>query len=180
MSKSKTFCQEKFKSQLLAASVTMAVVFLMSLSDMLIAGNMVGESAIVGINLVTPLLTLIAFVSMMIGTGTAYRFSYEMGSFHQEKAARFIGQGFLLALGASVVMFVAVFFGQEAYCRFAQASEDVMAYLRGYYTWFPNVAATYPLFILIQDLVYADGGTKICTYANMAQVFGNIGISIVA
>ena len=179
MAKTKVFCQEKFKSQLLAASITMAVVFLMSLSDTLIAGNMLGEEAIVGLNVVTPLLTIISFVSMMIGTGTAYRFSYEMGSFHEEQANRFAGQGGILAIIASLVMCLAVFFGQNFYFDFMGTSEEVMQYTKAYYSWYPLIAATYPPFILIQDLIYANGDTKTCTTANMVQVFGNIAVSII-
>ena len=41
------------------------------------------------------------------------------------------------------------------------------------------IAASYPLFILLQDLDYADGGIKTCTVANIVQMLGNIGISIV-
>ena len=116
---------------------------------------------------------------MMIGTGTAYRFSYEMGSFHEEQANRFAGQGGILAMIASLVMCLAVFFGQNFYFDFMGTSEEVMQYTKAYYSWYPLIAATYPPFILIQDLIYANGDTKTCTTANMVQVFGNIAVSII-
>ncbi len=175
----KCFCHEKFKKQLFAASITMTVVFLMSLSDTLIAGNMIGEAAITGLNVVSPLLTIISFVSMMIGTGTAYRFSYEMGGFRQKRANRFAGQGLILAVAASLLMFVAVFFGKDLYFAFVETSESAMQHTRAYYTWYPFIAATYPPFILFQDLIYANGDTKTCTAANVVQVIGNIVVSII-
>lgn len=179
MNKDNIFSHNKFKGQLFAATITMTVIVLMSISDTLVAGYMIGEKAIVGLNLVTPLISIFAFISMMIGTGTAYRFSYEMGAFHKEHANKYVGQGIILALLASFIMFALILCGEKFYYDFVKTSDDIMQYTKSYYSWFPLIAASYPMFILLQDIVYADGGIKPCNIANIVQVSGNIGISII-
>lgn len=178
MRSNKIFCHDRFKKQLLTASISMTVLYIMSLADTLVAGNMLGENAIVGLNLVSPLLTIIGFISMMVGTGTAYRFSYEMGSFHRERAQEYIGQGFILAAFFSVVLFCLTFFFRENYFDFVRTTDAVMFYTKDYYSWYPYIAASYPILVLMQDLVYADGGMKTCTIANIVQITGNLGISV--
>ncbi len=50
----KGFCEKKFSSMLISGTFTKAVMYLMLLSDSIIAGYFIGESGVAGINAITP------------------------------------------------------------------------------------------------------------------------------
>ncbi len=160
--------------------MTMVVVFLMTLSDSIVAGQILGEHSLIGISLDSPLISITAFLCMMIGTGTAYRFSFELGAFRKQRANAFAGQGFILSAALSVLLFLAGFFGRELFFRLIAPSEDALFYAAGYYTYLPPLMLLYPFYILLQDLVYADGAGRLCVVAGFIQLTVNVISSVVA
>ena len=48
------FCEKKFTSMLISGTFTRAVMYLMLLSDSIIAGHFIGPSGVAGINAITP------------------------------------------------------------------------------------------------------------------------------
>ena len=178
--KQRIFCHEKFKSLMFSATMTITVVFLMTLSDTVVTGRILGEQALIGVNLVSPLVSLTAFICMMIGTGTAYRFSYELGSFRRERAREYAGQGLLLCLALSAGLALLAYAGRDAYLASVSTSGEVLAYTRGYYTYIPALVLTYPFYILFQDLAYADGAGKLCVATSLVQLAVNVAVSVAA
>ena len=59
--KMKGFCEKKFSSMLIAGTFTKAVMYLMLLSDSIIAGYFVGASGVAGINAITPVTAIVTF-----------------------------------------------------------------------------------------------------------------------
>lgn len=174
----KMFCSEKFKSLLLVASVSMGIEYLMLLSDTIIIGNIFGEEAIAASNLVTPLFSAAVFISTMISIGTSVLYSYEMGRFEKQRADCLFGQGMLLAVIFGIVLFLIAFWGENAYFGFMDPSEAVEEYARAYYGHYRFVILLYPLYALLNDMVYSDGDELICNGSYAAQIGVNIPASI--
>ena len=55
------FCKNKFGSMLISGTFTMAVLYLMMLSDSIIAGHFIGEKGIAAINSITPVTGIATF-----------------------------------------------------------------------------------------------------------------------
>jgi Na+-driven multidrug efflux pump len=173
-----SFSTRKFYSLLFTSSVAMAIAFIMLLSDTVIAGQFIGENAIAGVNLVLPVFSMAAFVSALFSVGTSASYSYEMGKFQKDRADEFFGQGILLAVSGGVILFLLTAFGKELYFQALAPSAEVLECASAYYTYYPYIVLTYPIFMLLADMVYADGDELVCNLAYGIQIIGNILSSI--
>ena len=174
------FTRKKFHSLLATSTFSMAIEVVVLLSDTIVVGNLVGKDGISGINLVSPIFAIVAFLGMLISMGTIYRYTAEAGQFHKDRADQFFGQGFILAAVFGIVMFLIVFFGESFYFDFMGASEggQVLAHARDYYRYFRFTVLLYPMYTFLVEMVYGDGDEAICNASYIAQIGGNIILSI--
>ncbi len=174
-----TFGVAKFRGFLLVASFSMAIEFLMGFADSVIAGNLLGETALAGLNLLQPPMNFVSFVACLLGTGTAICFSTEIGRFDRARATEMFSQGLWSALlvgGLGILTFVV---GRDAFLGMFGASQDVLGYTVPYWNWFvPNVLLE-PVAVLMASAVYADGGARLCLGSYLLQLSGNCGLSFV-
>ena len=173
------FADRKFYSLLFSSSVGMAITYIMLLSDTIIAGWSLGESAISAVNIVTPVFAICAFFSTLISSGTSFSFSYEMGRNNTKRASEFFGQGIILACVIGIGMFLLTLFGENTYFNLLGPSTDILSYAHSYYIVYPFITLLYPLYTVLYDAVYSDGDDMICSIANFVQIVGNIVCSIV-
>ena len=73
----KGFCEKKFSSMLVSGTFTKAVMYLMLLSDSIIAGYFIGESGVAGINAITPVTAIVTFFGDLVSTGVGIVFARE-------------------------------------------------------------------------------------------------------
>lgn len=177
--KQKPFCYGKFKTLLLTSSVSMGIEYIMLLSDTIIIGNIFGEAAIAASNLIMPLFSVSVFVGTMISAGTSVMYSFEMGKFNKDRADSLFGQGMLLSVIFGLLLFLLAVFGENIYFGFMDPSETVETYAREYYKYYRFVILLYPLYEVMNDMVYSDGDELICNISNAVQVFVNIPASII-
>ena len=71
----KGFCEKKFSSMLISGTFTKAVMYLMLLSDSIIAGYFIGKSGVAGINAITPLTAVVTFFGDLVSTGVGIVFT---------------------------------------------------------------------------------------------------------
>ena len=70
-----TFKRKKFLTLLVTASASLAVSMLLVISDSVIAGRMIGESAVAAVELVAPLYGVVIFLGSLIsGAASSPRF----------------------------------------------------------------------------------------------------------
>ena len=62
----KGFCEKKFRSMLISGTFTKAVMYLMLLSDSIIAGFFIGENGVAGINAITPITAIVTFLEISV------------------------------------------------------------------------------------------------------------------
>ena len=167
----------KFRGFLLVASFSMAIEFLMGFADSVIAGNLLGETSLAGLNLLQSPMNFVSFVACLLGTGTAICFSLETGRFEHARATEMFSQGFWSAAligGIGMLVFV---IGRDSFLGLFGAAPEVLGYAVPYWNWFvPNVLLE-PLAVLLANAVYADGGARLCLVSYIAQLGGNCGVS---
>lgn len=105
-----TFCGFRLRKMLLSALLIMIAYSLSSTADFILAARLFDDNAMAAVNLVTPIFFVIAFLSSMIGTGTTYLYSFEIGAFRHEKANKLVGQGAILAVTSSILLTAILFF----------------------------------------------------------------------
>ena len=75
MTHKKGFCEQKFSSMLISGTFTKAVMYLMLLSDSIIAGYFIGASGVAGINAITPVTAIVTFFGDLVSTGVGIVFA---------------------------------------------------------------------------------------------------------
>ena len=169
----------KFRSLLVVASMAMLIEYLMGLSDSIVAGNILGEPALAGLNLLQSPMNVVSFVACLIGTGTAICFSLETGRFDSKRAAEMFSQGFWSALAAGGLLVPVFAFGRDAFLGAFGAGDEVLSYAVPYWNWFVPNALFEPVAILLASAAYADGDSRLCFWAYLVQLVGNFGMSLV-
>ena len=101
--KKSSFCERKFRSMLSASTLTLAIIYIMLLSDNIIAGMFIGTAGVEAINAVTPVTGIVSFFSTIISIGTGIIYSREIGAMRKRRADEFFGQGLVISVGISAV-----------------------------------------------------------------------------
>ena len=95
----KGFCEKKFSSMLISGTFTKAVMYLMLLSDSIIAGHFIGSSGVAAINAITLVTAIVTFFGDLLSTGVGIVFTREIGAMRKDRANEIYGQGLILSVG---------------------------------------------------------------------------------
>lgn len=174
-----SFCGVQFKKMLLSSLLMMLALNLTGTSSFILAAQLFGDNAMAAVNLVTPLFYSIAFLSSMIGTGTAYLYSFEIGAFRHEKANKFVGQGAILAVTSSILLTAILFFGREIFFSLFNVTGEIETFAREYYSIFFLAIAINPIYFLMYVIVYADGGGKNGVFATFLSLVVTVVTAII-
>jgi len=157
-----------------SATIMLVLLVMSEMIDIIVAGHLFGGRSISSIHLISPLLLVATFASMMVVAGTAHHYAYEVGRFKKELADEAAGQGLILCTICSILLLVLSFVIKTHFLESVTYSTKAAKYAWPYYTFIPFQLALYPFYFLLQELVYADGGGKRCVYATVLQVAVNI------
>ena len=112
----KGFCEKKFRSILISGTFTKAVMYLMLLSDSIIAGFFIGEPGVAGINAITPVTAVVTFFGDLVSTGVGIVFTREVGAMRKRRADEIYGQGLIISIGIGLISALLIF----VYLRFGK------------------------------------------------------------
>ena len=175
----RTLMSEKYKSMLLGGTVTTAISVLITMSDSIIAGIMIGETAVAGVNLVTPLYAIAAFFGFIFSIGIPIIYSKEIGSFNKKKADQAFGFGLLLTIAVGIIMCVLCLTAADNYLTFYNADSAILEQGKSYLFWMSFLFLTLPVRTLIAEMIYVDGDEFLTTILTLIQVIANIPLSII-
>ena len=172
------FLIQKYRSILGAAIVVEAVTYIVSLTDTLIAGNMVNNEAMAAVGLVAPLISAESFVTSVINTGTLLRYSQSVGNFEKERANGFFSQGVMLSLAAGALIALCMFLARESFIGWLGISPGMAQGVRNYYNVILFWIFLGPVTCLLDNCVVADGGEKLSAIVNVILIVVNVVLSI--
>ncbi len=152
----------KFRSLLLAGTVSVLANTFGHLIDVFLSGNMLGASALAGVNLVLPCLSFGCFIGGLVSSGTATLYSISMGRCDRKGAHRIFTQGLWTALIGGGALAAAFFFGRNAILSFYGASGDILAAANGYFGWIWPVAFLEVALMFLVAIAQADGNARLC------------------
>ena len=157
------FSTEKFKSFLLAGTFTAFIGYVNRLADSVIIGHVIGEDALAGLNMVTPILSVVTFFAFVIALGTSTNYSIWLGRIDRRRARGFFMQGLWLSLLVGGALAVFMLFGDDLYFTMLNGSEYVEMYARQYLSWAWPIGITECLMMLLAVFCCADGDMRLCS-----------------
>ena len=173
------FCEKKFTSMLISGTFTKAVMYLMLLSDSIIAGFFIGESGVAGINAITPVTAIVTFFGDLVSTGVGIVFTREVGAMKKRRADEIYGQGLIISIGIGLLSALLIILLQNAYFGMSGITGDILDKALEYYRFVPiNAFLTIVIFYL-EQMVYSDGDELCNNICYGFQIGGNIICSII-
>ena len=169
----KGFCEKKFSSMLISGTFTKAVMYLMLLSDSIIAGFFIGESGVAGINAITPVTAIVTFFGDLVSTGVGIVFTREIGAMRKHRADEIYGQGLIISVGIGLISALLIFVFQNTYFSVSGITGDTLEKALQYYRLVPiNAFLTIVIFYL-EQMVYSDGDELVNNICYGFQIGGN-------
>ena len=172
------FLNRKYRSILKASLAVEGAAYLVSLTDSLVAGNMVGTQALAAVSLAAPFAFITTFLASMINSGTTVSYSYCIGRYDRKQANEVFSQGTLMAAAAGAVTLIAFECGSGYLVRSWGGPELMQTYLRDYFRIFCVYLSLEPLSVLLDNMVLSDGGERLSATANIAEMGGNVLLSL--
>ncbi len=153
-------------------SITATLVSsLYNIVDQIFIGQGVGYLGNAATNVSYPLSTICLAISLLLGIGSAARFSLYLGKKEPEHAARLVGNGIVLMVGAGFLYLICGELFLTPLLRVFGATEEVLPFARQYAG---VVLLGMPFLILtngISNLIRADGSPR---YSMLCMVAGAI------
>ena len=179
MTHKKGFCEQKFSSMLISGTFTKAVMYLMLLSDSIIAGYFIGASGVAGINAITPVTAIVTFFGDLVSTGVGIVFARETGAMRKDRADKIYGQGLIISIGMGLLSALLIFVSRDMYFAVSGITGDILNNALEYYRLVPiNAFLTIVIFYL-EQMVYSDGDELCNNICYGFQIGGNVILSII-
>ena len=164
---------------LISGTFTKAVMYLMLLSDSIIAGFFIGESGVAGINAITPVTAIVTFFGDLGSTGVGIVFSREVGAMRKRRADEIFGQGLIISIGLGLISALLIFVFKSAYFSASGITGETLKQASEYYRLVPvNAFLTIVIFYL-EQMVYSDGDELCNNICYGFQIGGNIICSVI-
>ena len=175
----KGFCEKKFTSMLISGTFTKAVMYLMLLSDSIIAGQFIGPSGVAGINAITPVTAILTFFGDLGSTGVGIVFTREVGAMKKDRANEIYSQGLIISIGMGLLSALLILVMQNTYFAVSGITGEILELALEYYRLVPiNAFLTIVIFYL-EQMVYSDGDELCNNICYGFQVGGNIIASVI-
>ena len=164
---------------LISGTFTKAVMYLMLLSDSIIAGFFIGEAGVAGINAITPVTAIVTFFGDLVSTGVGIVFTREIGAMRKRRADEIYGQGLIISIGIGLISALLIFSLQNMYFSVSGVTGETLERALEYYRFVPINAFLTIVIFYIEQMVYSDGDELINNICYGFQIGGNVILSII-
>ena len=167
--------------QLLGGCVSITfVAFFLASSSSILSGHFLGESALTGVSLASPLFTFCSFLTSLIGAGTGINYSLRRGRLDRDGAESVFVQGVWTVLSCGVATASAVWFFRDAFVSLMASDPEVVRCAVDYWRWLPLGLFFMCCSGLLYNCCYCDGDTFFATAITVAQCVLTLGVSYLA
>ncbi len=149
------------------------------LCDTFFIANGIGTDALSGLNLVLPFFAFICAVGIMLGSGTAIRYSILCGQNRFEEARKTIFHGSITALILGVLISIFGFIYTNPIAELMGADKTLMKYATDYISVIFMFAWALIINQLFMCLTRAAGFPKIAMIAGLVSSFSNLFLDII-
>lgn len=167
----------KVRALLIVSVVGALQDIIMEVTDKLIVGNMIGQDAVSGTQLINPIFSFCGIFEMIVGTGATVLYTRAIGDYDEEKKRRILGMASVIALAFGILTCVFSFTCQDLIFDIIGADGIVRTYGEGYFYFYRYTFLITPLLALLSEIVYIDGDDRGALLAGVALLFGNAVLS---
>ena len=171
--------KKKYLSMLAGASFTSAINVLLIITDSIICGIFLDDTAVSAINLVMPVYGLCIFVAMLISLGIPILYANARGRFSKEEADRIFGTGLTVCIAGGILIFIFLTLIRDIYLDHFMLSETMSRLADDYYDWIRFELLIMPLAEVMVETVFADGDENCAIAVAAVEAMSNIILSIV-
>ncbi len=169
---------KKYRSILLSSLSVEAVVYAASLTDSIIAGNLIETEAFSAISLFSPLIFASSFVASIVNSGTMVNYNRRIGQFEKRRADEIFSQGIVMALMLGALSTLIALLLKPFFLSAASSSPGIAGYLDRYYPAASFYLFLFPVSCILSNIVIADGGEKRSAFSDIACIILNIVLSL--
>ena len=170
-------CQITIVRHLGAAAVVVFADYLLVLTDSIIAGRVIGESALGAMNLLVPVFSATTFFTWLLASGVSTLYQLSLRKRDERRSAEIAGQGLTTSILLAIVICAAIFCFKRAYLSFMGPSGEITSYACQYLSWYPATVAFQSVGMLLLYLVFVRGGQLVCIKAYAVQLIANVALS---
>ena len=170
---------KKYRSILLSSLSVEAVVYAASLTDSIIAGNLIEAEAFSAISLFAPLNFASSFVASIVNSGTLFNYNRKIGQFEKRRADEIFSQGIVMALMLGALSTMIALLVKPLIMSAASVSPKITVYLDRYYSAASFYLFFFPVSCILSNIVIADGGEKRSAISDISCIILNILLSLV-
>lgn len=174
------FGVRQFRRMLAGCVAINVVMFVLSTMGSVLAGNFLGEKALTGVALASPLFTFCSFLTSLIGSGMGINYSLRRGGLDRDGAEAVFMQGVWTALSCGVLLGLGVWIFRDAFIGLMTADAEVMRNAVEYWRWLPYGLALNCFWCVLCNCCYCDGDTLFATVVICAQGLISLGASAMA
>ena len=160
-------------------SITL-VAFFLSSSSSILSGHFLGESALTGVALASPLFTFCGFLTSLIGAGTGINYSLRRGRLDREGAESVFMQGVWTALFCGIATALAAWIFRDPFISLMTSDEEVVRYAVDFWRWLPVGLALMCFSGVLYNCCYCDGDTAFATAITFGQCVLTLVVSFLA
>ena len=171
--------KRKYFSMLAGATFTSIINALLIITDSLICGIFLGDTAVSAINLVTPVYDLCIFIAMLLSLGIPILYAKARGRFSKEEADRIFGTGFTVCLAGGILIFIFLTLIKDSYLGHFMLSETMSRLADDYYCWIRFELLIMPVAEVMVEMVFADGDENCVIAVAVVEASSNIILSII-
>ena len=169
-----TFATSKFSGFFGMATGVIVAQYALLLSDIVLAGRVLGETALGSFALLMPVFGLASFCAFAIADGTARACAEANGMFERERANRLAGRGLVasVAVGAALALALSLLTGP--YLSYMAPGSEAAEMAAGFVRWLPLAVAVGSVDLMLVHIVHSYGGVRDCFVSGIAQILVNI------
>ncbi len=159
------------------AAVVVFADYILVLTDCIIAGRVIGETALGAMNLLMPVFSATTFFTWLLATGVSTVYQLSLRRREEQRSAGIAFQGLSVAVLLAFVLCAALYCAKDAYLSFMGPCEEVAGYVRQYLTWYPVIVSLQSVGMMLLYLAFVRGGQLACVKAYVVQLVTNAALS---
>ncbi len=159
------------------AVVAVFADYLLVLTDCVIAGRVIDETALCAMNLLIPLFSAVMFFTWLLASGVSNLAMLAARKRDERSSAEIAFQGLTAAVMLALVLCAAICVGKSAYLSFMAPGQEIARYFNQYLTWYPATVLLQSVGMMLLYLVFVRGGQLACVKAYAVQMIANMVLS---
>lgn len=163
----------KFRRLLFVSCAGLATTNLIDLTDVIIAGNVLGETALTVTNLFWPCIDFEFFVCTAVAAGTAILHSRAVGEFNARRASDLFSNGLILSALTGLILSIGMWFLQGSAVAFYGVTGESLGYLMDYWRVFVIEIAIFPVYVYLNTMIVSDGDSLVSAFSFTTELCVN-------